>query len=223
MGIAERREREREEVRRKILDAARDLFAREGYERVTMRAVADVIEYSPTAIYHHFEDKDDLVQALCEEDFARLLQTLSAKALPADPLARIRALGEAYAAFGLAHPNHYRFMFMTGSKFEKPTEVAPPGQQSFVLLRDAVQDALAAGQLQGRDALAVAQVLWATLHGAVSLLITIPPQCWPVAPASADLVAQVMDATLFGLLAPGVAAPRAAAAPVKKTTRIRRK
>ena len=63
MGITERREREREEVRRKILDAARDLFATEGYENVTMRKIAEAIEYSPTAIYGHFEDKDDLVQA----------------------------------------------------------------------------------------------------------------------------------------------------------------
>ncbi len=90
MGIAERREREREEVRRKILDAARDLFARDGYERVTMRAVADAIEYSPTAIYHHFEDKDDLVHALCEEDFGTLLRSLSGQAMPSDPLLRIR-------------------------------------------------------------------------------------------------------------------------------------
>src|SRR5947207_10890092 len=118
----ERREREREEVRRKILDAARDLFMTEGYEKVTMRRIAEAIEYSPTTIYNHFEDKDDLVQALCFEDFGRLFEHLQAQAAPADPLQAIRQLGLAYARFGLTYPNHYRFMFMTADKFEHPED-----------------------------------------------------------------------------------------------------
>src|SRR5262249_10137916 len=101
MGVVERREREREEVRKKILDAARELFATEGYERVTMRRIAEAIEYSPTALHHHFEDKSALVDALCEEDFGRLLGALQAQELPADPIERIRQMGRAYARFGL--------------------------------------------------------------------------------------------------------------------------
>ena len=83
MGVAERRDREREEVRRKILDAARELFTAEGYERVTMRRIAEAIEYSPTTIYNHFQDKDDLLQALCEDEFARLLALLGTGRRPA--------------------------------------------------------------------------------------------------------------------------------------------
>src|SRR4026208_1121175 len=86
MGITERREREREKVRRKILDAARELFENEGYDKVTMRRIAEAIEYSPTTIYLHFEDKDDLVRALCNEDFARLLEALSLIPPAADPI-----------------------------------------------------------------------------------------------------------------------------------------
>ncbi len=86
MGISERRERERHEVRRKILDAARELFMIEGYERVTMRRIADAIEYSPTTIYHHFEDKDDLVNALCHEEFAQLLSALDLRDRAGDPV-----------------------------------------------------------------------------------------------------------------------------------------
>src|SRR5512139_3094020 len=104
MGITERREREKEEIRKKILDAARELFASEGYERVTMRKVADAIEYSPTTIYHHFEDKDDLVRALCHEDFGRLLEAMQLLPAPADPLEALRQLGQAYVAFALRHP-----------------------------------------------------------------------------------------------------------------------
>src|SRR5688572_14608016 len=112
MGINERREREREEIRSKILEAARELFATEGYERVTMRRVAEVIEYSPTAIYHHFKDKDDLVKSLCEADFTRLLAVFQAHKPPKDPIEWIRQLGRGYARFGLEHPNQYRFMFL---------------------------------------------------------------------------------------------------------------
>ena len=65
MGVKERREREKSETRDKILDAARELFVTEGYEGVSMRKVADKIEYSPTAIYVHFADKEELFRELC--------------------------------------------------------------------------------------------------------------------------------------------------------------
>ena len=95
MGIVERKEREREEMRRKILDAARELFMTEGYERVTMRRIAEAIEYSATTIYNHFEDKDDLVLALCTEDFERLFRHLQQQPPAADPVEGIQ-IGRAH-------------------------------------------------------------------------------------------------------------------------------
>jgi AcrR family transcriptional regulator len=201
MGIVERREREREEVRRKILDAAHDLFAREGYDRVTMRRIAEAIEYSPTTIYNHFEDKDDLVQSLCEENFARLLGALQSERPPADPVEQIRQLGLAYARFGVDYPNHYRFMFMTPGKFEHIHELSGSGQQAFGLLHSAVEKAIGSGAFRPGDAVAVAQVLWAGLHGVVALLITLRPEHWPHAPAAPDLVPRVVENSMRGLLA----------------------
>ncbi len=198
MGITERREREREEVRRKILDAARDLFAERGYDHVTMRAVAEAIEYSPTAIYHHFEDKDDLVEALCQEDFARLLGALETQPAPPDPVEWIRQLGRAYAAFGLGYPNHYRFMFLTPKR--KVKDKGSPGEQSFALLRTAVSRAIDGGRFRSGDVDGMSQVLWAGLHGAVSLLTTLRPEDWPHAPAVADLVEQVIEHGIAGFL-----------------------
>jgi len=211
MGITERREREREEIRQKILDAARDLFTSEGYEKVTMRAIADAIEYSPTTIYNHFEDKEDVVRSLCELDFARLLGALRERPAPDDPVEWIRELGVAYARFGLAYPNHYRFMFMTAAKLQERLAVAgkglddeqisDPGELSFALLRGAVARAIETGRFRADDPDGVAQVLWATLHGAVALLITLPPELWPGHPAVPDLVERVIDVTLRGLVA----------------------
>ena len=76
MGVKERREREKSETRDKILDAARELFIAEGYEGVSMRQVADKIEYTPTTIYVHFADKEELFHEICHEDFARLAQVI---------------------------------------------------------------------------------------------------------------------------------------------------
>src|SRR6266567_3414379 len=67
MGIKERQERDREAVRRSILDAARELFVTEGFQNVSIRKIAERIEYSPAAIYGYFPSKDDIFFALAEE------------------------------------------------------------------------------------------------------------------------------------------------------------
>src|SRR4029077_15016427 len=97
MGIKERQERDREAVRRSILDAARELFVSEGYRNVSIRKIAEKIEYSPAAIYGYFPSRDDIFYALAEEGF-RLLHSadngaaLTAGLAGAEPLERIRAI-----------------------------------------------------------------------------------------------------------------------------------
>ena len=201
MGITERREREREAIRRKILDAARELFATEGYDRVTMRGIADAIEYSPTTIYNHFEDKDDLVSCLCDQDFARLLGVLKEQPPHADPVEWIRQMGRAYAGFGLAYPNHYRFMFMTPAKFGDGHELSESGQRAFGLLLDAVKGAITSGQFLNADPLPMAQVLWASLHGVVALLTTYRAEQFPQGPAAPDLIDRVIENGIRGFQA----------------------
>ena len=73
MGSMERRTRDREHTRAKILDAARRMFVRRGYEATTMRGIADEVEYTPTAIYHHFRNKEALLKELCAIDFRAIL------------------------------------------------------------------------------------------------------------------------------------------------------
>src|SRR3954471_170765 len=124
MGSQERREREREQVRTKIMDADRDFFAKEGVEAVSMRTIGDAIEYSPTAIYLHFADKDALLEELCSNDFGALARSFAHEAGIKDPIERIKALGRRFMQFGLKYPNHFRFMFLTPSKAER----IPPKQ-----------------------------------------------------------------------------------------------
>ena len=201
MGITERKERDKEDVRRRILEAARDLFEARGYENVTMRAVADAIEYSPTTIYHHFENKDALVEALCFSDFEKLSAAMNHAPLPKNPVDRIRALGLGYAAFGFANPNHYRFMFMTQGDWKRHAndEETPPGR-SYAVLREAVADAMDQGFFRKDDVDLLSQVLWAGIHGVVSLVITFKPEQFPRVPPRPGLIEASIEATLNGLL-----------------------
>lgn len=176
MGPQERRQREREEIRAKILDAARELFATEGYESVTMRGIADRIEYSPTAIYFHFKDKEALLSELCDIDFRVFAQRFAEAAKIVDPVERLRAAGYAYVEFGLKNPSHYRLMFMTPRPPQiesKTIEKGNPEEDAYAFLRGIVAELLATGRLHGgaADLDLASQVIWSGMHGLVSLEI----------------------------------------------------
>ncbi|MBK9966259.1 MAG: helix-turn-helix transcriptional regulator [Holophagales bacterium] len=186
MGITERREREKEEVRRRILDAARELFARDGYEAVTMRKIAEAIEYSPTAIYLHFKDKESLVRELCMADFDSLAKAFQRIAREPDPLERLKKSGLAYADFALEHPNHYRLMFMTPDPAPAKDEEAAakrkgnPEEDAYAFLVATVAEAIEKGLLRTelKDPHLVAQAAWAGVHGVISLHVAKGTDGW---------------------------------------------
>ena len=184
MGTKERRERERQEVRAMILDAARELFATAGYEAVTMRMVAEKIEYSPTAIYLHFKDKQELLAELCRTDFRSLAQAFQRIARVNDPIERIRKIGLAYVKFAQEHPHHYRLMFMTPAPVAAPNPEKDgkgnPEEDAYAFLRLAVQQAMAEGRLRPEltDADLVTQLAWAGVHGVISLHLAIGNSPW---------------------------------------------
>ena len=116
MGIKERQERDREAVRRAILDAARELFVSEGYQNVSIRKIAERIEYSPAAIYSYFPSKDDIFFALAEEGF-RLLGDPADLAEreesgSVDPLDRLRKVFWRIYEFSGQHPQYFALMFV---------------------------------------------------------------------------------------------------------------
>ena len=119
MGIKERQERDREAVSRAILDAARDLFVTEGYRNVSIRKIAEKIEYSPAAIYGYFPSKDDIFYALAEEGF-RLLHgadtvTLDAQLAGLEPLDRLKAIFWRLYEFSRQQPQYFELMFIDRS------------------------------------------------------------------------------------------------------------
>lgn len=177
MGTRERREREKQNLRAEILDAARELFVEQGYENVSMRKIAEKIEYSPTTIYLYFKDKSDLLVQICEETFSILARRLeSIKGRQADPLEALREGCRAYINFGLKHPNHYKVVFILSTQEHAGPDAyayaGSMGDQAFSHLRDAVADCmLPAGRTPAEVELA-SQLIWASLHGLTSLLIT---------------------------------------------------
>ena len=176
MGVKERKARQKRFLRQEILGAASELFAKDGYENVSMRRVADKIEYSPTTIYLYFRDKAELLEQVCQETFARLSQVMvRILEQPGDPVERLKRGLVAYIKFGLENPHHYRATFMMpipeGFDAEKHAKADSAGMQAFDFLRRGVGDCIVAGKLRNTDLELVSQTLWAGIHGVTSLLI----------------------------------------------------
>jgi AcrR family transcriptional regulator len=115
MGIRERQDRERQAVHQAILDAARDLFVDEGYRNVSIRKIAERIEYSPAAIYSYFPSKDDIFFALAEEGFRRLDAKIRAVPPHDEPLEEVRACWWAYYEFSREQREFFELMFVDRS------------------------------------------------------------------------------------------------------------
>jgi AcrR family transcriptional regulator len=175
MGIAERQKRQKENLRKEIFDAASELFAQEGYANVSMRKIAERIEYSPTTIYLYFKDKNELLKYICEETFAKLGEQIREISEPeTEPIIALRKGLRAYVDFGLAHPNHYEVVFGMPI-FNQPHDKEYPyegsmGQRTFEYLRSQVEACVAAGKIKKGDVAMMSQILWAGIHGIVSLL-----------------------------------------------------
>ena len=202
--VKERRVREKEELRQQILGAARDLFVREGYENLSMRRVAEKIEYSPTTIYLYFKDKSDLLCQLCEETFARLVREFVAIEQDAsDPVACLRKVLRAYVEFGLKHPNDYKVTFMLGhpeadTEWDRYLNPHSVGMKAFEFLPRLVGEAVRQGTFRNVDVATASQTLWAAGHGITSLLIAHPMFPWV---DREELIEHLIDTMLAGLKA----------------------
>ena len=172
MGVHERRAREKENVREEILDAARTLFVKEGYEHVSIRKIAEKVEYAPGTIYLYFRDKAEILERLSDETFARLEKRMHAiQADDASPLDGLRRGLRTYIQFGIDNPNHYIVTFVQAR--QQPHDHQPKaGGRCFDNLRAAVRRCVEAEQLNCDDVEEVAQALWAGAHGVTTLLIT---------------------------------------------------
>lgn len=175
-----RRERERQALKERILDAAREMFVRDGYEAVTLNKIAEAVEYTPGAIYQYFKDKRALVMAIIQADYLALKkEILKCTDIP-DPLERLIQMAQVYARWGATHPNHYCLITIpppawAESGRELRAHENPPIEEDMLyLLGSIVAEAFAAGLMRKEyeNPGLVAMTLWAGIHGVVMQEIT---------------------------------------------------
>ena len=174
MGVVERKAREREALRRQIIEAAMQLFREESYAAVSMRKIAKRIEYSVGTLYLHYRDKDELFLAVQEEAFRQAFEYIQKIPAGLPPLERLRMLGERYIRFGLEHPDLYRLMFMMAH----PMQALPKDEnwRSGIFLHEfltaTIRDCMEANVIHGDDPHRIGFALWSFVHGMVSLRIS---------------------------------------------------
>jgi AcrR family transcriptional regulator len=198
MGTRERQEREREIVRRAIVDAARELFVAEGYGKVSMRKIAERIEYSPAAIYSYFPSKDDIFYALAEEGFRLLCDGLPEGEEP-DPLAVVRRALNSLYRFSQAHPEYYALMFLDRAvpTLKGAAERIPLFAEMVKRMQNAMRRCIDEGVFPGAtDPIAVFDVLKTAVHGAATATV-----CGRLRPGEKGdaLAHDIIEITIAGL------------------------
>jgi AcrR family transcriptional regulator len=175
MGIPERKEKQKQEIKKMVLDASMKLFVEEGFEHVTIRKIADLIEYSPTTVYLHFKDKDEIFYQLHELGFQKLGEKNSNLAGIENPLMRLHKMGENYIEFGLANPEFYDIMLIQRAPMKVLEQMKncdwTHGEAAFNGLKQVIEECMAKGFIKKGDIDAVAVSIWGMVHGMVSLAI----------------------------------------------------
>jgi len=161
-------------MRRAILDAAKSLFVRKGFDNVSMRGIATAIEYSPAAIYRYFKNKREILTALREEGFARFVALQRERnELTPDPLERLREGGRGYVRFALREPEYYHLMFNTGcNEVDLEGTCAARSFESFDLFSRAVDACVETGCFGNVSTRAAVFTIWSTVHGLVNLILS---------------------------------------------------
>ena len=174
MGITQRKERDKQEMRLKILETAKQIFIEEGFEKASIRAIADRIEYSPATIYLYFKDKNELFFSVHETGFEKLnLEMIDAIEGITDPIDELRARGFAYMKFAFQNPEMYDLMFIQNAPMEsmKDSEIWTCGHKCFMLMCESIQKCIDTKSIRINDLYIGAMSIWSFMHGLVSLKI----------------------------------------------------
>lgn len=175
MGVSERRIRERLDTRQSILATARELFLLNGFEATTIRNIAEKIEYSPSTIYQHFKDKNEIFYTIHSEAFAELVRYLNASEIHKNPMDQLIALGKIYIQFAMENPELYDLMFI----MEAPIDFLDyledanwtEGKMAFDYLKSVIARCINQGLIKETDLESLSYLIWSTVHGLVTISI----------------------------------------------------
>ena len=173
MGVIDRKEREKVEMKRQILDAARSLFLEQGFEKTSIRNIAEVIEYSAGTIYLYFKDKNEILFALHVEAFGTLMQAMQIGIMnETEPFERLVSLGKHYLKYAFENPELYDLMFVMTAPMETlecRDEIWCDGERAFDVLKLVIGECMNAGYFVGEDNETISVMMWSLVHGLATL------------------------------------------------------
>jgi AcrR family transcriptional regulator len=193
VGIIERKEREKAEMRRRIVDVAVKMIVEEGYEKVSIRNIADKIEYSPATIYLYYKDKDQLLYDVQSDAFATLASEFLVKITDADPFRRLEQLARAYIEFSRDHPELYDLMFIIKAPMNALVEEEKwnNGDPAYDALLHLMQECIDKKVVKFKDATIATLSVWGFAHGLISLHLR--GRCSKVSRVSDEEMPKVVD------------------------------
>jgi AcrR family transcriptional regulator len=170
MGISERKEREREEMKQLIMGAALKMFLEDGYAKTSIRNIADAIEYSPGTIYLYYKDKDELLFEVQRHAYGKLLNAFKTHATSKHPFERLEQVCKTYIHFGLENPELYDLMFIIRAPMNADeSQFKSNGEDSFKFLVDTLDECISQNLIVFKNVQLGALQVWAMAHGLVSL------------------------------------------------------
>lgn len=173
MGVVERKQRHKEELKKDILAAAKSLFNERGWESTSIRNIAEKIEYSPSTIYLYYKDKNEIIFDLHREGFKLLVSYFQVLNGVSDPFERLKAMGRAYIRFALENQDTYKLMFVMEEPLKHVESCAhqdwDEGDRAFDMLMNTVKDCQQQGYFQNLHTANISFVIWSTMHGLCTL------------------------------------------------------
>ncbi len=199
MGIKERREREKQVTRQSILTAAHQIARQEGWPALTIRKVADEIEYSTPMIYEYFANKEEILLELMREGYQQLIASMQqARFSTEDRRERLFNIVDAYWAFARSNPELYQIMNGLGGVPLDSQETARAGRAASTVSLAALEDWAQTSGIVLEDAFGALEIAWSLMHGMVSL--TLVERIEGGEPRARLLLHQGLQALLIGMI-----------------------
>lgn len=175
MSSADRKAREKEELKALILRESMKLFVEKGIEKTTIRNIADAIDYSIGTVYIYFKDKNAILHALHTQCFTELGDKFKVLYHVKDPMERLKAMGKLYIQYAMENPDKYDLMFSLKEPMEFLNDIRAKewdeGTANFEVLRTTVQECIMAGHFKGHNLEPLSYLIWSCVHGLCSLEI----------------------------------------------------
>lgn len=194
MGILERKQRQMEEIKATILKQSWQIVEEEGWQALSIRKIADAIEYSTPVVYKHFESKDAIIEEFTRQGFDLLAKQLeNAQQAHVDPAKQLVAISHAYWNFAFAHVKHYQIMFGLGMPTCEMIRSIDEMKKANDIMLTSIKHAIKTGNNREADSYLKLRTFWSILHGMAAIEMIATNDCEEVAK-------QVLDDAVGGFI-----------------------